>query len=232
MAALVLRYSTIVPAAHYRAFDIPYQQRLYALFHTTNACRIAHAICTPIALWFMLVAAWHVELPVGALFGADELGPRLSLPLAALFAAYAFSHDRLVGAVLVPLHATAWMTASLFARDHGPESLPLALAGLWAASALQTASHFFEPVPPPLSGCEQFLPFARFWRTSSVGRKGLAFVLANSVYVLLELVAAPRVLPCQVLRILQWFGYAGPSRAETEREAARMRESWHEIWSE
>jgi len=220
--ALVLRYSTIVPAAHYRAWDIDYQRRLYALFHTTNLCRLLHSICTPIALWLLLAALSHVE--IGRL--------PLSLPIAALFAAYAFSHDRLVGIVLLPFFAISVMTASAFAARGGEESLIHALGGLFAASALQTASHFWEPVPPPLSGTEEFVPFAKFWRTASPGRMAIALLCASTVYVLLEMIAVPRVLPCQVLCALQRLGYRGPCPIETERGAARMRESWSEVWSE
>lgn len=230
--ALVLRYSTIVPAAHYRAWDVRYQRRLYALFHTTSACRILHSICTPVALWFMLVSLWHVKLaPLAMLFGGRE-DPGLSLPAAALFAAYAFSYGRIVGLALLPVHALLFRTASSFAEGHGPESLGFALAGLFAASALQTASHFFEPVPPPLTGSERFLPFAAFWRTASAGRKAVVLSLASSVYVLLELVAVPRVFPCQALRILQWLGHARPAHAETEAEARRMMQRWSSAWSE
>jgi len=228
-AALVLRYLTIVPAAHYRAWDVTYQRRLYALFHTSTACKVLHSICTPIAIWFMLAALWHVEV-AGVLIGGAPL--RLSLLLAALFAAYAFSHDRLVGVLLLPVYATLWFLASAFAERQGPAGLSFAIGGLFTASALQTASHFFEPVPPPLSGSERFIPFTRFWRTASAARKALALLLASSVYVLLELYASPRVFPCQALFLLQKLGYRGPLREETEREARRMRESSSEVWSE
>jgi hypothetical protein len=226
--ALVVRWLTIVPAAHYRAWDLPYQRRLYALFHTTNVCRIVHSICTPVIVFFLLAALGQVRLPVPYL--PDGIpGPSLSLPLAASFATYAFAHDVRVGALLLPVHAGLWISASVFAARTGAD---VALAGLLLASAVQTASHFWEPVPPPVSGCERFVPFATFWRTASPGRKVITLLLASTSYVLLELIAAPRVFPCQMLRMLQSLGYAAGQRERTERAARRMMERWSEQWSE
>ncbi|UQA61128.1 hypothetical protein [Polyangium aurulentum] len=226
---IVVRYMTIIPAAHVRAWDLPLQRRLYALFHTTNVSRILHSICTPIIVWFMLVALSYVPLPFVGELGA---APQLSLLAVATFAAYAFAHDVLAGALLLPVQAGLWITASEFAARSGPEGLGIAVAGMLIASAVQTFSHFWEPVPPPLSGDEHFLPFVTFWRTASPMRKLLALFLGSTVYVLLELIAAPRVFPCQALRMLQWLGYAVGSREETERAARRMMERWHEQWSE
>jgi hypothetical protein len=81
-------------------------------------------------------------------------------------------------------------------------------------------------VPPPLSGSGRFVPVGEWWRASSAARRAATLLLATSVFVLLELVASPKVLPCQVLDYLFALGYRPALRARTARAACELMDDW------
>jgi len=209
----IVRWLTIAPAAHYRLLDTSFQMNLYRLFHGRALSRVAHAVCTPIVTLFMLAALGHAT--VG--------GVPLSWPFALLVAAYGFAFGAAVGVALAPVVALLTVGAGVVARD---ASLPLAVAGMFLFAALQAWSHALEPVPPPLSGEAGFVPVGQWWRTSSVARRAAAVAMSASVFALLELIASPKVLACQVLDYLFAFGYRPALRAQTDRDAVAMMADW------
>jgi hypothetical protein len=212
-AHAIVRWLTIVPAAHYRLLDTSFQMNLYRLFHGRALSRVSHAVCTPIVTLFMLASLEHATLG----------GVPLSWPFALLVAAYGFAYGPAVGLALTPVVALLALGANVVARD---ASLPVALAGMFLFAAFQAWSHALEPVPPPVSGADGFVPVGQWWRASSVGRRVAAIVLSGTVFALLELIASPKVLACQVLDYLFAFGYRPALRAQTDRDAVAMMADW------
>jgi hypothetical protein len=208
MASALVRYLTIVPAAHVRLFDFGYQARLYDAFHRRELSIIGHAVCTPIVLGFMFAAAAHA--------------PGVEWVLAAALFAYYLYCDRLVGLVLAPPLALLAYLGSWFAEAWGPGSLGVAIGGMFAAAALQTISHALEPVPPPLSERSGFVPVGEWLRTVSRPKLALAMVLMVTAFTLLELFASPRVFACQAQRFLFRLGHTPERRSRMRAEADRM----------
>ena len=214
-ASKFLHHLTIVPAAHVRIFDFPLQMRLYDLFHRRTLSLVGHAICTPIIVFCMLAAAAHAPLPFLP-------GPSLAVLLAAVLVSYYLYVDRLVGVVLMPYVAALTGLAAWFSASWGPGSLAIALIGMVAFTMLQTFSHALEGVPPPLSEGPGLEPVGAWARRVSLGRLVLALTLSGTVYVALELFAAPRVLACQVARLLYRLGYAPEQRSRMKAEADKL----------
>jgi uncharacterized membrane protein YGL010W len=216
-----VRYLTIVPKAHYAVLDADLQMTLYELFHTHRISRVGHAVCTPIVCFSALATLAQVKLPAPL----DALS--LALPLAALLAANGHLHGRRIGVLTTVIVATMTLAATFFAAAGVSHALALSVGGMVLAGALQTWSHSFEPVPPPLSGQRGFVPFGVWWSHASPGRKLAAAALATTVFVALELLASFRILPCQ-LRVYALALGATPSermaldRGVTEPRAGRL----------
>jgi hypothetical protein len=214
-ASRLLHHLTIVPAAHVRIFDFPLQMRLYDLFHRRTLSLVGHAVCTPIIVFCMLAAAAHAPLPFVP-------APALAVLLAAVLVSYYLYVDRLVGVVLLPYVAALTAGASWFASSWGPSSLAIALVGMVAFTALQTFSHALDGVPPPLSEGPGLEPVGQWARRAPLGKVVLTMVLSATVFVGLEMFAAPRVLACQVARSLYRLGYAPERWSRMKAEADRL----------
>jgi uncharacterized membrane protein YGL010W len=210
----IARWLTIVPAAHYRLMDTSFQMNLYRLYHGRALSRVAHAVCTPLVTLFMLAALAHARLG----------GVPLSWPFALLAAAYGFAYGPAVGLALAPVVALLAVGAGYLA---GVTSTSMAFGGMYLFAALQAWSHMLEPVPPPLSGQDGFVPVGRWWRASSVARRAAAIVLSATVFVLLELIASPKVLACQVLEHLFALGYRPALSARIGRDAGALMANWN-----
>jgi hypothetical protein len=208
-ARTVLRYLTIVPQAHYSVLDRDLQTALYELFHTHPISRVGHAVCTPIVCISALAALARIGLPLHA----------PALVFAALLSVNGFLYG--VGVLTTTVVAMMTLGATLFGGV--PHALVLSLAMMLLAGALQTWSHAFEPVPPPLSGQPGFLS-AGVWRSqSSPGRKLAAVALSMTAFVALELLASFRILPCQ----LRAYTLASSSdRTAVDRRVAELRAAW------
>jgi uncharacterized membrane protein YGL010W len=215
----LVRYLTIVPKAHYAVFDADLQMTLYELFHTNRISRAGHAVCTPIVCFSALAALAQVRLP--APLDAPHLS--LALPLAALLGANGYLHGRRIGVLTTVTVALMTLAAILSAAAGIPHTLALSVGGMLLAGALQTWSHSFEPVPPPLSGQREFLPFGVWWSQASPGRKLAAAVLAMTAFIALELLASFRILPCQLRGYAIAFGSAPSERMALDRRIAELR---------
>lgn len=219
-ARTVVRYLTIVPRAHYAVLDRDLQMTLYELFHTHPVSRVAHAVCTPLICVSALAALAQAGPPSGV------PGPALALAFAALLAANGFLHGRRTGLLTAAVVAAMTLVATLFAAHGGPHTLAFSLGGMLAAGALQTWSHAFEPVPPPLSGQPGFVALG-VWRTRApLGRKVAAAALSVTAYVVLELLAAPRILPCQLRVYALASGRTPAERGALDREVTALRAAW------
>ena len=208
----LLRWLTITPAAHYRLLDTSLQMNLSRLFHGRALSRVAHAVCTPIVTFFMLASLEHARIG----------GLPLSWLLALCIATYGFAYGMAVGLALTPV--VGLLTAGAVLGRGLPVQATIGAMVLFAA--LQAWSHALEPVPPPLSGQPSFVPVRRWWRGASVTRRVVVLALSSSVFVVLELVASPKVLACQILDYLFAFGYRPAQRERTDREACALMADW------
>jgi hypothetical protein len=216
----LVRYLTIVPKAHYAVFDADLQMTLYELFHTNRISRLGHAVCTPIVCFSALAALTQVRLP--SPLDAPHLS--LALPLAVLLGANGYLHGRRIGVLTTVAVAMMALAATLFAGV--PHALALSVSGMLLAGALQTWSHSFEPVPPPLSGQRDFLSLGVWWSQASPGRKLAATALAGTAFIALELLASFRILPCQLRAYALARGRAPSERTALDRKVAELRAAW------
>lgn len=208
----VARALLIVPAAHYKLLDEEFQAEMYELFHTRAGCRIGHMLCTPVVMV-------GVSLALGS---AVASGWSWSLPaaLAVVITAWGLRVDRLAGALMIPLLALTILAARALAVStaHPMDwSAALAVGG----AVLQTVSHGFEDLPPPVSGRVGWVPM-RAWCSSVSPLRVLGLAaLSLAMFTWLELWASLRVWPLQVLHLLMRAGYRPELRA---RLTARVEE--------
>jgi uncharacterized membrane protein YGL010W len=221
-AHTVVRYLTIVPQAHYAVLDRGLQMTLYELFHTNRISRVGHAVCTPIVCFSALATLAQVRLPWP--LDAPYLSP--ALPLAALLAANGYLYGRRIGVLTTAVVAMITIAATLFAADGIPHALAFSVGGMVLAGALQTWSHAFEPVPPPLSGQRDFLSFGVWWSQGSPGRKLAAVALATTAFIALEILASFRILPCQLRAYSLALGHAPSQRMALDRRVAELHANW------
>lgn len=207
----------VVPEAHVRQLDLHFQTAWYDVFHRTRPNQISHVLCMGPIVWVMLVFACLVPLP-----GLTPPGLDLGLVLAcALLAAYG-TMDRGLGLVMAPVMAAIWASAHLLVGALGAGALPLALVVLAVAGALQTWTHAFEDIPPPLSGAEGWVTVSEWRRKTSLPRLMLTFVLSLSVYILVEIISSPRLFGVQVFKLMLCLGYKPSVRAEIAAESRRI----------
>jgi hypothetical protein len=96
----------------------------------------------------------------------------------------------------------------------------LALSG--GCALLQTLSHAFEPIPPPWSGTHQWMALGPFWRSASVGRLVAIFALFPTVFVLLEWISAPRLVPVALIEALGRLGWLKEAHARLARRVPQI----------
>jgi uncharacterized membrane protein YGL010W len=207
----------VVPQAHVRQLDLHFQTAWYDVFHRVRLNQISHVLCMGPIVWVMLVFACLLPLP-GFTPPALDLGLVLAL---ALVAAYVVM-DRGLGLLMAPVMGALWVSAHLLVGARGAAALPLVLIVLAAAGALQTWTHAFEEVPPPLSGTEGWVTVAEWRRKTPLPRLMLAFGLSLSVYILVEIASSPRLFGVQVFKLMLCFGYKPSVRAEIAAESRRI----------
>ncbi len=178
----------IVADAPTRVFDVRYQLELYEVFHTRPFSRSTHAIgITAGVLGYLLAATAWPRPFVGS-------GATLLTMILAIW--YVGLHRR-VGLWTLPGLGVLWGLALV-----GAAWLPeVGAAPLWAGLGLMVGGgtlcwigHWVEPVPPPLSGSEGFVPIEAFVRGRPWYVSLYAF-LAFPIWVFHEVMAAPKLFP-------------------------------------
>jgi hypothetical protein len=211
----------IVPLAHVRIMDVRFQTEMYELFHRTTGARLGHLCGTPIVLFglFMLAA----QAPWVAAIA-------LASGLFALVVLWAFVVDRLVGALAaagsLALAAGAFATVRLVNND----GFVIGVAATLGGCAVQTFSHLFEDVPPPQSGTERFVPIGAWIRTIGAVEMLRSTALTFLVFYWLELWAAPRVWPLQILHLAMRAGYRPDLRGRLDDRVATILASPEGTW--
>jgi uncharacterized membrane protein YGL010W len=202
----------IVPAAHSRIFDMRLQATMYDVFHRDWRCRWGHRLATPVVVLGLLTAA-------GALWPAHA-----AVPIA------------VVGAVLVALWLKLDRTATLLAAPAlallgyaayaavaaTAQPLALGLGLVVAGGVVQAGTHLFEPVPPPLSGCDAFVDGPTCLRRRGLRGLVAATALWLGVYWWLEVWAATRVFLLQWQQVLFACGARPSLAAAIRRESDRF----------
>lgn len=212
----------ILPKAHWKLLDLPWQHAAYELFHVRRISRIGHALCTaPIVLtWF----AWAAMVPLGegsvveSFPAATAVNGGLGL-LGVLVLWYAFLDVR-TAVLALPLLVLLWVGANVVVSALGPAAVEAAAAASVSLAVLQAASHVPEDIPPPWSGSPTFVPWMPWLRSTPPGRiAGYMFMIV--VGPVLEYWASPRVLTCQLRNLLAHLGYR-PERLAAARARAGL----------
>ncbi len=203
--ASLLDYVTVLPRAHVRLGDVRWQYALYDVFHSGTPSRLTHALgMTPNTMLWMMLASLVVPGPLDG-----------GLLVAALVVALGAWYDRLVGVLLVAITAGLWLLGQHLIAGWGAAALANTLLAAAALALFQAGGHAFEPIPPPWSGTNTFVPLGTFLRTASLPR---ILLLPSMTFfgAALEFWASPRLLQVQLLKILVALGY----RPELRREVA------------
>lgn len=207
----------VVPQAHVRQLDLHFQTAWYDVFHRARPNQVSHILCMGPIVWVALSFACLLPLP-----GFTPSGLDLGLVLAfALVGAYA-AMDRWLGLVMAPVMAALWASAHLLVGAWGAGAFPLALVVLGVAGAVQTWTHSFEDIPPPLSGTEGWVTVSEWRRKASLPRLLLTVGLSLSVYILVEIFSSPRLFGVQVFKLMLRLGYKPSVRAEIAAESRRI----------
>lgn len=212
----------IVPLAHTRVTDIAFQAEMYELFHRTAPGRIGHMIGTPTVLFGALTALT---------FAPSAAAPVLATALVVGVSLWGLAVDRLAGVLTVVATGALAGGAFALARAVRPEiAFAVALACVFGGCAVQTFSHMFEDVPPPTSGTEGFVPMTAWLRRIRALDALRATLLTLGVFYWLEMWAAFRILPLQILHLLMKAGYRPELRRALDARVAAILASPASDW--
>jgi uncharacterized membrane protein YGL010W len=204
----------IVPAAHTHIGHLRFQVEMYELFHRTPGGRLGHGLGTPTILFGVLMLVSRAPGPAAPLLAAG-----LVLGIAAWGAAL----DRVVGAVTLVLGAALAVGAAASGRAIGDGALvAVGLALVLGGCAVQTFSHLFEDVPPPLSGAKGFVPLPAWLARIGVVAALRAAALTLGIFYWLELWASLRLLPIQVLHLMMRAGFRPELRRALDARVAEI----------
>ena len=186
----LLPYLLVVPAAQTRLLDLEYQAALYEVFHRRSINRISHYVCIPVITWALLALLALIPTPVG-------LPVYTVLAAVTLLAWYATAARRLFALALVCLAAlttSVYLVVDVYALLD-VQALVLVLLG---ASYCLTITHALEEVPPPWSGRRQWTSVGEAYRNAGPWKLGLMVFCALTIYVVVELISAPRLFAVQL----------------------------------
>ena len=212
-----------IPEAQIKIFDLEWQSAFYTVFHQTRASRLLHAFCmAPIVFsLFTLASYWNI----GGAHIIESL-PHLTAVNGAFIVLIVLTlwyliMDSTIGMATFPILIGFWGLANGFNYSFGTEGWYIALGLLFTFSFFQTISHQPEPVPPPHSGTQSFLSYREWNKTASFGNKTKVIALLP-IFVMIELISSPRLLPIQMLRLFHKFGYKPELLKRTEEGAKRV----------
>jgi hypothetical protein len=198
--ARAIQVAFIVPAAHTAVLDGTKQAELYEVFHTRPLARWGHALFTPIANVALLALASQVTIEVASGEGSVAIQGSIAAAVITLLF-YLAVHGVWAIAMAIPLGlalVAAHGLAGLLGESAALGSLAIALG----AALCQTFTHLPEPVPPPWSGRYAFVPVREMISKWRIGELALLALASLVVYPVLELWAAPRIWPVQMLQVL------------------------------
>jgi hypothetical protein len=149
-------------------------------------------------------------------------GPAVAVIAAAIvlgMAAWGGALDRAAGMVTAAVGAVLASAAYAASRALDPRvGLALVLGGC----AVQTFSHLFEDVPPPLSGADRFVPLRVWVRGVDFRIVVRAAVQTVLIFYWLELWASFRILPLQVLHLMMRAGHRPALRRAVDARVAEI----------
>lgn len=200
----------IVPRAHTAIFATRFQIEMYELFHRTRGGRLGHLLGTP-TIVLGLFLALH----------AGTGTPWWGVGLLAVIVALGLPVDRLAAMITGVLGAALLGLAAALAGAL-PSATIVGLVLVGTGGAVQTLSHTFEDVPPPLSGTTHFVPIREWYRDLQLRALLRSAALTWGVFFWLELWATPRIWTIQVLHLLMRAGYRPDLRSELDGRAQEI----------
>ena len=201
----------IVPRAHTAIFATRFQIEMYELFHRTRGGRLGHLIGTPTIVAGVLLA----------LHGGTG-SPWWGVGVLAAIVALGLRVDRIAAAITGVLGAALLGLAALVVHAMPASATLVGVVLVGAGGAIQTLSHTFEDVPPPLSGTTCFVPIREWYAALELRGLLRSAALTWGVFFWLELWAAPRIWTIQVLHVLMRLGYRRELQAELDRRAEEI----------
>jgi hypothetical protein len=198
----------IVPDVHVRVFDAEYQIMLYELFHTTRLTRAAHLLVSPAMVFGYLAMA------TAAPFG----GLAMTLAILGWYAKL----DRMVALVAAPILTGMWLLAEQWHTVSPGTAGWWGLAIIIVCGAVASLSHSMEPLPPPWSGSEHFLPGKGILAAVPLWMIALLVVAGVTLFAGLELMSGSRILAVHLARLLARCGHRPELYADATRTAREI----------
>ncbi len=231
----LLEHILTIPEAQTRVLDLEWQSTFYTVFHQTRTSRIFHAFCMAPIVLCLFVFATFIDLGVGSMVTAWAPYTAINGGLIVLLflTVWYVAMDVKVGLATIPVILSLWVVANLLTFGLGDTAWWLAIGVLAVCTFLQTVSHQPEPVPPPHSGTDAFVEYSVWYKSSSFWNKVKVTVLFP-VFMTVELVSSPRLMPVQILRLMHKFGFRKEMEARTERKAQHVLatgdyQAYHEV---
>jgi len=208
----------VVPDAATRIWDKKYQATLYEAFHQHQLGQWGHFICMWPINWclFYLFGCIQVGGDGAALlsFAPDATAMNMGFLYLLGLSIWYLGVDLLAGAItMIPL-LIMWTTANLVLAADGGSNAGWVAFTMYIFSALQSASHAMEDIPPPYNGTGRFVP-----RDEVAPGVQLRMLLLFPFLAFHEFIASPKLLVYQTIRGLQKFGYAPELKSEVEHDA-------------
>jgi hypothetical protein len=201
----------IVPRAHTAIFAARFQVEMYELFHRSRGGRLGHLIGTPTIVLGSLLA-------LHGFTGAPWWG----LALVAAIVGLGLRVDRIAAAISGALGIAMLGLVAVWAETTTGSATLVGLVLVGTGGAVQTLSHTFEDVPPPLSGAPSFVAFPE-WVARTEARALLRSALLTwGVFFWLELWAAPRIWTIQLLHLLMRAGYRSALKSALDERAQEI----------
>ncbi|MFT3772954.1 MAG: hypothetical protein QM820_46810 [Minicystis sp.] len=221
----VSEWAVIVPEAQVHLLELQWQLDVYEAFHTARWNRLSHIVCFYPLLWTYFAFGACVSLADAPLWAAFPHATRatLALGLLPILATWYLLLDRLVGLVLLPVLVAMALSANVFAAHFGGDAAQIVLLAVVVPNmVVLTLTHGLEPMPPPWSGSNRFVPMQTWRRTMPLLWQAKAAAVTLTTGLLLEYWAAPRFVPIQVLKILHLFGYKREMTALAQQRARAL----------
>lgn len=222
----VLDHILTIPEAQIKIFDLEWQSAFYSVFHQTTFSKMLHTLCMAPIVFSLFVLTSYLDIGGAQIISNFPVYTAVNGAFLVLiiFALWYLVMDTTIGLVSLPILLFFWIAANTFNAAFGAEGWKIALGILFLCSFVQTISHQPEPVPPPHSGSNKFLSYKE-WNASAHWTNKLKVSVLFPVFVMVELISSPRLLPIQVLRLMHRMGYKPKLKAITEARAKRVLET-------
>lgn len=212
-----------IPQAQVKIFDIEWQSAFYEVFHQTKTSRLLHTICMAPIVYSLFVLASYIEFSNASILPSTPAYTAVNGAFVVMLvsAIWYLLMDLTIGLISLPILVAFWFLANVFSFSFGTDGIYAALVMLFTFSFIQTVSHQPEPVPPPHSGKKGFVAYKKWVKSATLAQK-VKVILLFPVFTIVELISSPRLLPVQILRLMQKFGFRPELKKLTTERAHRV----------